>query len=57
MYIKYIDIIFKDENDEEIKKLIGYVGTTIPSKGNYDVITSINVDLSKTKSIEYKINY
>lgn len=57
VYIKYVDIIFKNDKDEVVKTLIGYVGTTIKSKDSYYVVTSINMDLSQTKKIEYKVNY
>lgn len=56
-YIKYVDIILKNENGEVVKTLIGYIGQSIPSKQSYEVITSINIDLSEIKSVEYKINY
>ena len=56
-YIKYLDIIVKDANGNEVDKLIGYVGSTIPAGGSYPIVTAINADLSKIVNIEYVINY
>lgn len=56
-YIKYIDIIFKDNNDNVIDTLIGYVGRTLQNGESSYIVTSVNLDMSKMKEIEYKINY
>lgn len=57
VYVNYLDIIFKNEQREEIKRVIGYVGETISSGNNYEIETSLNMDISKVKCIDYIINY
>ena len=56
-YIQYVDIIFKDENGDTIDTLIGYVGQTIKSGESSYVVSDVNIDMSKTKDIEYVVHY
>lgn len=56
-YIKYVDIIFKNENGDVIDTIKGYVGSKIPSGKSTYVVVKVNADMSKTKSIEYRVNY
>lgn len=57
IYIKYVDIIFKNEKDEEIKTVIGYIGENILPGKSYEIETGLMIDVLRVKSIEYKINY
>lgn len=53
--INYIKIIFKDEDNNEIISLIGYVGYSLTAHKEKKIEASTDADLSKVKSIEYEI--
>ena len=53
--LKYVEIIVKDDKDEEIVTLIGYVGNTLKKNQKFNVEASTDADISKLKSIDYKI--
>lgn len=53
--ISYLNIIFKDENNKEIVRLVGYVGTQLKKDEKKHVEASTDADLSKVKSIEYEV--
>lgn len=53
--IKYVRIIIKDESNNEIVTLIGYVGSSISKNSDRTIEASTDADLSKIKSIEYEI--
>ena len=52
--LKYIEIIFKDENDISTK-LIGYIGEEIESEGTKEITASIDKDITNSISLDYSI--
>lgn len=48
-------IIIKDANGEEIVRIPGFVGATIKAGESKTINSSIDIDLSKAKSVEYEI--
>ena len=48
-------IIFKDENDNVIAKMPGYVGETINAGETKHINASIDIDVSKAKKVEYDV--
>ena len=52
--LKYIEIIFKDE-EEKITKLIGYIGEEIESSETKEILASIDKDITNSTSLEYSI--
>ena len=48
-------IIVKDKNDEVITTIPGYVGETIKNGEKKKINSSIDMDLSKAKKIEYNV--
>ena len=52
--LKYIEIIFKDENENETK-LIGYVGNTLEKDETKEIKSSIDKDITNAVSVEYNI--
>lgn len=48
-------IIIKDENDKEIIRIPGYVGNTIKAGETKTINSSVDIDLSNAKSIEYEV--
>ena len=48
-------IIVKDENDQEIITLVGFVGDTIKAGESKVITSSCGKDLSKAKSISYEL--
>ena len=53
--IKTIDVVYKDNNGNEITRLSGYVGNTIDSDVR-KLVVGTDEDLSNAYSIEYIIN-
>ena len=53
--IKTIDVVYKDNNGNEITRLSGYVGNTIDSDIR-KLVVGTDEDLSNASSIEYIIN-
>lgn len=53
--ISYINIIFKDDQNNEIVKLLGYVGSTLKSGEKKHIEASTDADLSKVKTVEYEV--
>ena len=49
------NIIVKDENDEEIITLVGFVGDVIKAGESKVITSSCGKDLSKAKSISYEL--
>lgn len=54
--LKTIDVIFQDENYNEITKVVGYIGETIDNKDMKQLVVSTDVDLSNASHIKYIIN-
>ena len=52
--LKYIEIIFKDE-EENTTKLIGYIGEEIESSETKEILASIDKDITNSTSLEYSI--
>ena len=52
--LKYIEIIFKDENNEETK-LIGYIGNTLQKNETKEIKASIDKDVTNSVKLEYSI--
>lgn len=48
-------IIIKDANGEEIVRIPGYVGSTIKAGESKTINSSVDIDLSKAKSVEYEV--
>ena len=48
-------IIVKDENGKEIIRIPGYVGNTIKAGETKTINSSVDIDLSNAKSIEYEV--
>lgn len=55
MNVSYINIIFKDGDNKEIVRLVGYVGTNLKKDEKKHIEASTDADLSKIKSIEYEV--
>lgn len=55
--VKSFNILLKDENGNVIITLLGYVGTTITPGNSSTISTSVDIDLTGVKSIEYVRNY
>lgn len=53
--LRYVEIMIKDSNNEEIVTLIGYVGNTLEKNQEFNVEASTDADISNLKSIDYKI--
>lgn len=53
--VKYIRITIKDEKEEEIVTLIGYVGVDMKKNDERKIKASTDADLSKIKSIDYEV--
>lgn len=56
-YVKSFDIVFKDENGNEITRMMGFVGTTLEPNTSKTITAGIEMDLSNVKSVEYVRNY
>lgn len=54
--LKTIDVIFQDENYNEITKVVGYIGETIDNKDMKQLVVSTDIDLSNASHIKYIIN-
>ena len=52
--LKYIEIIFKDENDNT-NKLIGYIGGSLESEETKEIVASIYKDITNSISLDYSI--
>ena len=52
--LKYIEIIFKDENDISTK-LIGYIGENIEADETKEITASIDKDITNSISLDYSI--
>ena len=52
--LKYVEIIFKDENDNT-NKLIGYIGNSLESEETKEIVASIDKDITNSVSLEYSI--
>ena len=52
--LKYIEIIFKDENDNT-NKLIGYIGDSLESEETKEIVASIDKDITNSISLDYSI--
>ena len=52
--LKYIEISFKDSNNE-VSKLIGYIGESITSGETRKITASIDKDITDSISLEYSI--
>ena len=52
--LKYIEINFKDSNDN-INKLIGYIGESIASSETKEIVAKVDKDLSSSTRLEYVI--
>ena len=52
--LKYIEIIFKDENAISTK-LIGYIGESIEVGETREIVASIDKDITNSVSLEYAI--
>ena len=48
-------IIFKDDQNNEIVKLLGYVGSTLKSGEKKHIEALTDADLSKVKTVEYEV--
>jgi len=55
MNLRYININFKDENDN-ITRLVGYIGDSIKSKETKLVVASVDKDITNSIDITYSIN-
>ena len=55
MNLRYININFKDENDN-ITRLVGYIGDNIKSKETKLIVASIDKDITNSMDITYSIN-
>lgn len=55
--VKSFNIILRDENGAELVTLLGYVGTTIAPGSSSTISTSVEMDLTGVKSVEYVRNY
>lgn len=53
--IKYIMITVYDKNNTVITEIPGYIGETIKKNETKKISSSIDIDLTNTKKIEYKI--
>lgn len=54
---KSFNIIYKDEDGDEIVTLLGVIGYTIAPNESVTVTSSVDMDLSDAKSVEYVRNY
>ena len=52
--LKYIEIIFKD-NEDKVTKLIGYIGEEIVKSETKEIVASIDKDITDSVSLEYSI--
>ena len=55
-YIKSFNIVIKDDKGNIMATLLGYIGEEIPGGDTRQITSSIDIDLSKTTSIEYTVN-
>ena len=53
--VNYIEIKIKDEKEEEILTLIGYVGASMKKNDERKIRASTDADLKNIKSIDYKV--
>lgn len=53
--LKYIKIVFKDANNNEIVSLIGYVGSKVTGSDVKKIEASTDANLSNIKTIEYEV--
>ncbi|MDD3241952.1 MAG: hypothetical protein PHQ64_04210 [Bacilli bacterium] len=53
IYLNEIHIIVKDKNNNEIVKLIGFIGKNLESNKKEVIVTSTSIDLSNANSVEY----
>lgn len=54
---KSFNIIYKDKDGNEIVRLLGYIGSTIAPNESVTVTSSVEMNLSNAKSVEYVRNY
>ena len=54
---KSFNIIYKDEDGNEIVTLLGVIGNTIAPNQSVTVTSSVDMNLSNAKSVEYVRNY
>lgn len=54
--LKTIDVIFQDENYQEITTITGYIGNRLEQKDRKQLVVSTDVDLSQAVHIKYIIN-
>ena len=52
--LKYIEIIFTDENNTETK-LIGYIGDKLDSEETKEIVASIDKDITNSTKLDYSI--
>jgi hypothetical protein len=52
--LKYIEINFKDSNDN-INKLIGYIGESIASSETKEIVAKVDKDITNSVSLEYVV--
>lgn len=55
--VKSFNIIYKDQDGKEIVTLLVYVGKNLEPNGISSISTSVDMDLSNAKSVEYVRNY
>ncbi len=53
--VSYASIIFKDDNGEELVKLVGYIGSSLNKGDKKEITASTDANLSNTKSIDYEV--
>lgn len=56
LYLRYIDIVFYDKNNNEIASSFFYIDKNISVDGVEALQTSISSDISNTDRIEFKIS-
>lgn len=56
LYLRYIDIVFYDKNNNEIASSFFYIDKNISVDGVEALQTSISSDISNTNRIEFKIS-
>lgn len=54
--LKTIDVIFQDENYQEITTITGYIGNRLEQMDKKQLVVSTDVDLSQAVHIKYIIN-
>ena len=53
--LEYFDIYLKDENDNVVETLLGYVGSTIKNGEQKRIKSSTDKDISSVVKVEYEI--